>query len=163
MIYTLEKYEDLLKQKVKEKRKTLLVSGVVFLAIIALIVVIFAFKLPYLSIIGWVASVFLFCYIYSRVALVHKKYKSYTDFYYDILYGEKTPTEIVFLGGEKKTISAGRTFKSISAYDVKEDRRITLLFDENYSLDMQEGKKYYIEKTENVLVGYSLIGEDSNV
>lgn len=154
MIYSLTDYEKLKSTLKREKIKTRVVSTLSLIVIVLLIFVIFKFKLPYLSILGGVLSVFLFTFLNLRIHFVHKKLKFDIEFYSDVLYGEREKDVIEFKGEPAFTVSNGKNFLEIPIYSYKEENENILLIDRDFPFTYSNGVKYLIEKSGNILIDY---------
>lgn len=154
MIYSLTDYEKLKSTLKREKIKTRVVSTLSLIVIVLLIFVIFKFKLPYLSILGGVLSVFLFTFLNLRIHFVHKKLKFDIEFYSDVLYGEREKDVIEFKGEPAFTVSNGKNFLEIPIYSYKEESENILLIDRDFPFTYSNGVKYLIEKSGNILIDY---------
>ena len=154
MIYSLTDYENLKSTLKREKTKTRVVSVITLIIIALLIFVIFKFKLPYLSIIGGIISVFLFTFLNLRIHFVHKKLKFDIEFYSDVLYGERQKDVIEFKGEPTFIVSNGKDFLEIEVYSLKEESENKLLIDRDFPFTYVSGVKYLIEKSGNILIDY---------
>ncbi len=154
MIYSLTDYENLKSTLKREKTKTRVVSVITLIIIVFLIFVIFKFKLPYLSIIGGIISVFLFTFLNLRIHFVHKKLKFDIEFYSDVLYGERQKDVIEFKGEPTFIVSNGKDFLEIPIYSYKEESINKLLIDRHFPFTYVSGVKYLIEKSGNILIDY---------
>lgn len=154
MIYSLTDYEKLKSTLKREKMKTRMVSVLSLIIIVLLVYFIFKFKLPYLSILGGVVSVFLFVFLNLRIHFVHKKLKFDIEFYSDVLYGEKQKDVIEFKGEPTFTVSNGKEFLEIEIYSYKEEGENKLLIDRDFPFEYSNGVKYQVEKSGNILIDY---------
>ncbi|GEM_PF-5664183 len=154
MIYSLNNYNSLKKKYKKQKSITACVGLTLSAVIIMLIVIIFKFKLPYLSVLGGIVSLFLFVFLNLRLHFVHKELKCEIEFYSDVLYGERQNDVVEFKGKATPIVSNGKNFLEIEIYSYKEESENKLLIDRDFPFTYVSGVKYLIEKSGNILIDY---------
>ena len=154
MIYSSEKLQEL-KQEFNTTKKRTKWTTIGLFALALLIGVLTYFVEFFLFIVlGALVTFIAFSYMFFQLTETHKKYKNDIEFYSDIIFSEKQEEEVEFVRYGETVISNKRRFKTIVVYRYKTESNFTLLYDENYLLDMEQNERYQITKANNILIDY---------
>ncbi len=159
MIYSNDKLQKLKTEFYGQKKRTKWITIGLFSLSLLIGVLSFFVKHFIFIVFGIISTTVAFAYMFYRLTEKHKKYKNDLEFYSDILFSERQTEDVEFVRLGNKVLSNKRTFNTAVVYRYKTESNFTLLYDENYTLEMEQNKRYIITKVNNVLIDYQ--GEEN--